>query len=197
MVASEPARILLRDHEVMRQLLHALDGMAGAMSAGFMVRPEDAACALRCLRTFAQSAHAGKERRVLFPALLVNGDPAAVQVIAEMESMQAETDGAVAEMTETARRACEGDARFKARFEAAARRYVPVMNHHLHVEEAQLLPLVENAFGKAEGGRVCAAFEEVEADALPGDDHHQFAADIHGLAVRYARFAMPHHPVMA
>jgi hemerythrin-like domain-containing protein len=184
----EPAGLLLRDHEPMRALVHAIDGIAGAMHMGVTVLPEDARCAVACLRGFAQRCHHAKEE-VLFPALRRRRIEGAAPVLAELEGSHDRAEQAARELELHVEAASLGDPRGRAAFEAAARRYVPAMVHHLHVEAARLVPLVRKAFARGGGARVAQAIRRIEREAMPDDGMHQVAADIHGLAVRYARFA--------
>lgn len=184
-----PAKTLHAEHESIRQLLHALSGMAGAMREGRPVDPLDGVHVLEAVTGYADKWHHHKEESVLFPAIMDSRQAAfAKGLLPQLQRDHGLSRRFVIEMKANLPAACAGDHRAMAIFGHAAQQFHQLEENHIRREERELLPLAEALPLKSSRG-VAKAFQKLEAKSKGA--HERFVAIIKELAGKYARFAPP------
>lgn len=181
-----PAEILREEHDVIRQLLHALSGIAAELEAGRQVPKRDVDEALDAVVGFADQCHHAKEETVLFPALARTSPEGAPRLVHELEGDHKAGRKLVGTMQREASKAVSGDADAAGRFARAARLYVKVLEAHIEHETTRLLPLVDSSFPLAEKERLAVEFDRVEREGTGEAGHRRYEGIVHRLGAKYA-----------
>lgn len=180
--------VIQDEHVAIRHLVHAIDGIAGALKEGRKVECADARDALDAVAQLSDACHHAKEEDALFPAIMDSRQAAfAKGLVPALEREHQLGKKFVTEMRAHVDGACNGDMRAMTMFAHAAHQYAQLYLGHLRREEHDLLPLAEAlpARGKA---AVEKAFARIEGRHAP--DHHAILhARIEALALKYARYA--------
>ncbi|MHB8634126.1 MAG: hemerythrin domain-containing protein [Thermoplasmatota archaeon] len=180
---------LHKEHESIRQLLHVISGMAGAMREGHHVERSDADQALEAVVGFADKCHHAKEENILFPAIMDSRQAAfAKRLLPSLERDHGVSRRIVNDMKTHLPAAVGGDARAMALFTHAVHQFRLLEEAHIKREERELMPLAESLSPRALGA-VLKAFEKLDLK-LGAGLHAKFEGWIHDLAGKYARFAV-------
>lgn len=184
-----PLQVIHQEHESIRQLVHAVDGIAGALREGMKVDAADGKAALETIQVYADKGHHAKEESVLFPAIMDSRQAAfAKGLIPALQRDHGVVRRLFADMSTHLPAAVGGDARAVTMFAHAAHQFRQLMESHIRKEEKELIPLAE-ALPPRQRSAVAKAFERLAAKLGP-DWHARHEAVIHGLAQKYARYAL-------
>jgi hemerythrin-like domain-containing protein len=168
--------ILAGEHEVILQVLAALEAMAVRSAAGTLP-VADAKDALDVLRTFADKCHHGKEEEILFPAL-----EAQVPGFGPTQVMRAEHvegRGLIRAMGEAVEHA---DA---AGFSRAAHGYVDLLRNHIAKENDILFRIAQSMLSSEQDAAILDAYRRIEHDDMGDGTHFRMLATADRLAGAY------------
>jgi hemerythrin-like domain-containing protein len=181
-------QILMHEHDAILRALAILAALAGRVEHGDLPPARDVEKLLEFFTGFADGCHHLKEETVLFPALEAAGVP-----------RQGGPVGAMLEQHEEGRRligalrrelpGLAGDAAARARFAAAARDYVALLEQHIAIENRVLFPHADGLLDEARDREITAAFDRHEERELGPGVHARFHRTLDDLASRYATTA--------
>lgn len=181
---STPSAVLEAEHDVIRQLLRALNGMAHTVERVPIPR-QDLDDALETIAGFADACHHAKEEKVLFPALR-RASKESERVVRELEGDHKAGRKIVRAMRDAAPGAASGDVASQEGFAHAARLYAKMLEMHIRHENERLYPLMERVLSPAERERVAEEFERVEREETGAGVHQKYERIVERLAGTYA-----------
>jgi hemerythrin-like domain-containing protein len=156
-----PATADLRhDHEVILRALAVLERVAGRLAAGQPVHEWALADLVQFLQTFADHCHHGKEEDHLFPALFAKGMGDRLAVFLE------DHEEGRRYLRTLESRGASGTERA-----AAARRYVGMLQDHIHRENEVLFPMADGLLTADEHAALARAYEDVELRVAGAGGH--------------------------
>lgn len=186
--------LLMDEHEVIMQVLGALEVMAERAETGAGVEPEYGRKAVEIFRHFVDSCHHNKEEQLLFPALLPHGLTADSGPVAVMLHEHQQGRQQVREL-ETALSAVEDNEKQAAmRFALAARAYIRLLRDHIAKENQVLFPMAAHLLSEAEAEALLAAFDKVEHEVMGEGVHATYLDLADELARHYGVALAPRHP---
>ncbi len=185
---------MMREHELIVEVLASLHAMAETLAAGSPVVRRDVADFGRFFRDFADKCHHGKEEDRLFVKMVQAGFP---QDSGPIAVMVAEHDAGREEVRGLVEIGAGTGALSEAERASAigyASRFVPLLYAHIQKENNILYPMAQNAIPAEEMellDRACEAFDlEVRGqldvtglEALAADLMHRYPANPAHLAV--------------
>lgn len=183
--AQAPSDVLRAEHEVIEQLLDALDGIADAVTAGGAPQA-DLDAAIEVLTEFADDCHHGKEERVLFPALRRASPTEGTRIALELEG-----DHMAGRKLLSAMRAAVPGAALGRQFDARnfahnERLYAKMLRAHIKSETTKLFPLMDRVLTGQVGREVAEAFDRVEREEMGAGTHERYESAVRELHERYA-----------
>lgn len=170
------ASILSGEHQVILQVLSALDAMAVRSAAG-KLPVADATDALEVLRTFADTCHHGKEETILFPAL-----EAQVPGFGPTQVMRAEHVEGRAFIRAMGEAVKAVDA---AAFARAAHGYVELLRAHIEKEDDILFRMAQAMLSPQQDAAILEAYRRIEHDDMGDGTHFRMLATADRLAGVY------------
>ncbi len=177
-------RILIHEHDVIRQALAVLDAAAARLSAGEAVPAPDLEELLEFFAVFADGCHHAKEEGILFPALEAAGIPRDAGPAALLAGEHVEGRRLVGRLTADVK-AVDSDAAARRRFVETAREYVALLERHIAMENEAFFPDADAALTEADDREITAAFERHEALEMGPGVHERFHRALARLAERY------------
>ncbi len=185
---------MMREHELIVEVLASLQVMAEKLSGGELVNREDVADFGRFFRDFADKCHHGKEEDRLFVKMVEagfprNGGPIAV-MLAEHEEGREEVRGLLAIGAGSGTLTNQE----RANTVEYAGRFVPLLYAHIQKENNILYPMAQNVISASEFERLDRACESFDREIrgrldvaalreLAADLKRRFPADPAALAV--------------
>lgn len=168
--------ILSGEHQVILQLLAALEAMATRSAAGDL-RADDARDALLVLRTFADTCHHGKEEHILFPAL-----EAQVPGFGPTQVMRAEHVEGRALIRAMGEAVEQSDA---SAFAGAAHGYVDLLRNHIAKEDDILFRMAQAMLSPEQDAAILDEYRRIEHDDMGDGTHFRMLAIADRLAGTY------------
>lgn len=168
--------ILSGEHQVILQVLAALEAMA-ALSAAGDLPVADAGDALEVLRTFADRCHHGKEEEILFPVL-----EAMEPGFGPTRVMRAEHVEGRALIRAMGEAVAQRDA---AGFARAARAYAELLRAHIAKEDDILFRLAQAMLSPEQDAAILDAYRRVEHEDMGDGTHVRMLATADRLAATY------------
>jgi hemerythrin-like domain-containing protein len=173
---TKPTDVLRSEHEVILDVLCALESISREAARGGALDLTSAREALEFLRNFADRCHHGKEEQHFFPALTARGMPADVGPLAVMTSDHDEGRALIQRMVDALSVADRAGSGGSARFAAAADAYVGLMRDHIAKENGVLFPMGDGMLSSAQQAAVLRGFETFEHADMAAGDHQRFLA---------------------
>jgi hemerythrin-like domain-containing protein len=176
--------VLRSEHEVILDVLAALEAMIrpAALAEGLDLRSAEEA--LEFLRCFADRCHHGKEEQHLFPAMAARGLPREVGPLAVMAAEHDQGRALLARMAVGLAEAKQGEPAGQARFGAATAAYVELMRDHIEKENGVLFPMGDGMLAEAQQTELLRAFERFEHADMEEGAHARFLDVASGLCQR-------------
>jgi hemerythrin-like domain-containing protein len=174
--------ILMGEHDVVLQVLGALEAMAQLAEAGHGVEPAQARLMVEFFRGFTDTCHHAKEERCLFPALAAHGLTPEQGPVAVMLSEHAQGREFVRVLEESIAAVEAGAADSPILFAKTARSYVRLLRDHIDKENQVLFPMAAHLLNDAGQEQLLAAFEAVEHEDLGAGAHEKFLGIADALA---------------
>ena len=181
----QATQTLRHEHEVIRKALALLDAVAARVATGDVPPDGDVSGLLEFFTVFADGCHHVKEETILFPALEAAGLPHGQGPLAVMLEQHDEGRRLVGALRRE-RPAIGRDPEARARFAAAARAYVALLEQHITIENEVLFPGADRMLTAQRDGEIAAAFDRHEAAEMGADVHRRFHAMLDDFARRYA-----------
>ena len=169
---------LMNDHEAILSALQVFTRILSKIQNTQSADPQELLAFLDFLREFADKCHHGKEEGLLFPTMTAFGLPDRGGPIGVMMAEHILGRGYIHDMQE----ALEGDVADLAAFELAGRKYIDLLQSHIHKENSVLFPMAEKLIPQADLDRLAAAFEEHEEKVIGHGRHaelHTFLDELH------------------
>jgi len=176
--------ILRNEHEVILDVLAALESISRPALAGEGLDLRSAQEAVDFLRGFGDGCHHGKEERLFFPALAALGLPREVGPLAVMTSEHEEGRGLLAAMADALAEAKQSTAGFESRFGAAAARYVGLMRSHIDKENGVLFPMGDGMLSDTKQAELLREMEGFERADMGEGTHARFLGIASALGKR-------------
>lgn len=177
--------ILRSEHEVILDVLSALESISRPALAGGELDRSSARQVLDFLRGFCDRCHHGKEEQILFPALAEAGLPLEVGPLAVMASDHAEGRSLIAAMGQALEDAVQSQAGADVRFGSAAAQYVALMREHIDKENGVLFPMGDGMFPDAKQAALVRAMERFEHADIEEGAHERFLGVAGELVERF------------
>jgi hemerythrin-like domain-containing protein len=177
---------LMAEHELIVEVLDALDGYAGNVESGVEVESSDLAELARFLREFADGCHHAKEEGILFAAMEQAGFPREMGPLAVMLAEHEQGRGYIARLRAVAERAPSWSAADRAELASAAHEYAALLRRHIAKEDGILFPMAQARLDPATMERVTADFERFEREQTGPGEHEKLHALAERLTLRYA-----------
>lgn len=154
------------EHELILQVLDALDSFCSAASGGQDVDREDLGRFVEFVRQFVDGAHHSKEEKVLFPAMVDAGfpgvgEPGPISVMMTEHDVGRET---VAQLAAIAS-AGEWPADAAATISSAGHRFSELLRGHIHKENHVLYPMARGRLTPDQMQGVDERCAQLDADA--------------------------------
>lgn len=178
------ASTLHEEHEHIKHLLGAMDGIAKAIEDGKTLPVEDVTSAVEVASGFADRCHHAKEEKVLFPALHRVKTAEADRLVHELEGDHKAARKVIASIKADAWAAGALDAAGRARLAHDLTLYGRLLRRHIDIEEQRLLPMADTLPAHL-ASEVAEAFEKIEREETGEGEHAHFELLIHALASRY------------
>jgi len=137
---------LVREHEVIERVLHAMENEAAKIGDGAAVERYFFTEAIAFVREFADGAHHQKEECVLFPRMVDAGFPKEGGPISVMLEEHEIGRAHIRAITEALEPAIEGDANARRTLIEETRGYVHLLRAHIQKENDILFPMAEHIF---------------------------------------------------
>jgi hemerythrin-like domain-containing protein len=150
-------RLLMIDHEVIRQALRVLQAINEDIRSGKTVERGDIQSLLTFLREFADGSHHVKEEGILFPALMHAGMPSDAGPLEVMNYEHVRGRALTAAMQDALDRTRMDD------FLNYSSRYIELLTSHIEKEEYVLFPKTEQILSDDEDETVAADLDHFEA----------------------------------
>lgn len=167
-----PTDVLRAEHEVILQMLEALDASAAKLRGGERVPAELLTTLCEFFSAYADRIHHAKEEHELFPKLEELGIPNQGGPIGVMLAEHVEGRGLVAELREAASAHAAGDGGAAEAWAGAAGAYAGLLRAHIGKENEVLFPTADQVLGPADREGLAAAFAAADrqtGDRSPGD----------------------------
>lgn len=161
---------LTQEHQVIKRMLAALEGMCAALEAGEAVPAEDFEKAVEFIRVFADKRHHGKEEDLLFPALVELGMPKDAGPIGVMLREHGMGREFVRGLAEAAARLKAGDKAAAGEVADNARGYAALLDQHIDKEDGILYPMTEAHLSGERMAELAGKFDEVERTVGRGEE---------------------------
>lgn len=165
--------ILRSEHEVILDVLSALESIAADVSKRGALDTASAEQALDFLCNFTDRCHHGKEEQLFFPALAARGLPREVGPLAVMLDDHEQGRTLLARMRTTLADA-QGNPTRAAEFATAAQAYVALMRDHIDKENGVLFPMGDGMLNAIEQAALTSSFEQFEHRDLDAGAHAHF-----------------------
>ncbi len=180
----EPGEILIREHQEIRRLLSALDGMADFIRRKDALPDEYMEKAVAVVAEFADKCHHGKEEKALFPAISKASPNAGAELARRLTSDHRAFRKIVESMVELI-----PDATIKRDSRTLLAKHVStysrLLREHMRVEEEQLVPEVEGAIEPAKRKEIAREFERMDEESMGRGGHQKYVDIIDELAKAY------------
>jgi hemerythrin-like domain-containing protein len=180
----QATQTLRHEHDVIGQALDILAALAGRVARDDPPPARDLEALLGFFTDFADGCHHVKEETILFPALEAAGVPRAGGPVGAMLAQHEEGRRLVGALRRELP-GLAGDAAARARFAAAARDYVALLEQHIAIENGVLFPHADELLGEAQDRVITAAFDRHEEVAMGPGVHQRFHRMLDELASRY------------
>ena len=177
---------LMAEHELIVEVLDALDGYASNVERGTEVEPSDLAELVRFLREFADGCHHAKEEGILFAAMEQAGFPREMGPLAVMLAEHEQGRGYIARLRAVADRAPDWSAADRTELAAAAHDYAALLRRHIAKEDGILFPMAQARLDREVMARVTADFERFEREQTGPGEHEKLHALAGQRTLRYA-----------
>jgi hemerythrin-like domain-containing protein len=177
--------ILSEEHQVIGQVLTALEKMADRYEQAKRLDAAEAKDVVDFFRNFADRCHHGKEEAQLFPVLERHGFSPEAGPTAVMRIEHEQGRAHVRAMAEAITRTERGNAAAWPDFVEHARGYVELLRQHIEKENHCLFAMADAALSTSEQKQLLAAFEKVEGEDMGAGTHEEFLALAGRLAERY------------
>lgn len=177
--------ILMEEHDIVLQVLNALEALAQAAEAGPGVDPRQARLMVEFFRGFTDTRHHGKEERHLFPALAVHGLTSQQGPVAVMLGEHAQGREQLRLIEEAISAVEAGVVDSPARLAKLARSFVRLMRDHIDKENQVLFPMAAHLLSAAEQEQLLAAFTAVKHEELGAGVQEKYVRLADELALYY------------
>jgi hemerythrin-like domain-containing protein len=184
--------ILRSEHEIILDVLCALEVISRPAAEGFGLDLESARESLVFLRNFVDRCHHGKEEQLYFPALVARGMPVEAGPLRVMNSEHDEGRALIARMADALPRAERSQPGASIEFATAALRYVELMRDHIAKENGVLFPIGDGMLSESQQEGVLRAFESFEHADMEAGAHERFLGIAHDLVRRLSLARAPH-----
>jgi hemerythrin-like domain-containing protein len=182
----EAIEMLMTEHQLILQVIEALEHYAEQVSAGADADPKDLARFVEFISAFADTCHHGKEEHILFAAMITRGFSAEQGPVAVM--LMEHTQGR--ELVSTMRRYAQQTAPWtdadKEEIASAAASYAMLLRNHIYKEDNILYPTAERMLGEDEMKQMSERFEEFERTKTGAGEHERLHALAESLIGQYA-----------
>ena len=179
-----PADILRSEHDAIRSLLSALEGMIERIRRDNAIPKDDLYDAVAVVAEFADKCHQGKEEVVLIPEL-VKASPRAAAVAERLKADHVAFRGHVQLIKQLLP---------KSRTKAVRRRiaghlatYVRTHREHMALVDEELLPEIDRSLRPEQRARIAKEFERVEKAEIGWGMRDAYSAIIERLADVYGQ----------
>ncbi len=183
-------KILRHEHDVIGRALSILAAVGARAGRGEAPPPADVAGLLDFFATFADGCHHVTEEPILFPALEAAGLPHGQGPVAAMLDQHEQGRRLVAALRRE-QPALDRDAGARARFAAAARDYVALLERHIEIENEVLFPGADRMLSEERDREVAAAFDRHEEVEMGADVHSRFHRMLDEMGPRYLAARAP------
>jgi hemerythrin-like domain-containing protein len=180
----KPTDVLRTEHEVILDVLAALETIHRAARRDGKLDLRSAEDALDFLAAFADRCHHGKEEQLLFAALIAHGLPSAVGPLAVLSSEHDQGRALIARMSKALADAKASRPDAAARFAEAGDTYVALMRDHIAKENGVLFPVSEGMLTAQEQAELMTRFESFEHEDMEAGAHQRFLDLASGLCER-------------
>lgn len=157
---------LMDDHQVILRMLGALEGMAARIEEGGVVPADDLAAAVDFVRSFADSAHHGKEEDLLFPAMEEAGIPRDAGPIGVMLMEHDSGRAYVRALRDAVDRLKDGEKRAAKDAAENAANYAELLRSHIYKEDNILYPMALENLPASRFKALEKEFARVEAERM-------------------------------
>jgi hemerythrin-like domain-containing protein len=186
----QATKILKHEHDVIRRALAILDRIGARAGRNEAPPAADVEGVLDFLSTFADGCHHVKEETILFPALEAAGLPHGQGPVAAMLDQHDQGRRLVAALRRE-QTALDEDAGARARFAAAARDYVALLEQHIAIENEVLFPSADAMLSGERDREIAAAFDRHEEVEMGADAHRRFHRMLDEMGARYLAAPAP------
>jgi len=159
-------QILREEHDVILQMLEALDGTSQRLEANEPVSLQTLTDFQEFATLFADRCHHGKEEDLLFPLLERKGVPRAGGPLGCMLSEHDEGRAFVALMKTNASLCASGDTAARTAWVHAARAYANLLRNHIWKENEILFRMAERLMSPEEQEALANEFAKVEEEMI-------------------------------
>ena len=156
---------LVREHEIIEQVLDSLEREARAVAGGKPVDRQFFTGSITFVRQFADGIHHQKEEQILFPALCAAGMPKDGGPVGVMLYEHDEGRGHIRAMDAALQAASDGDIAAREQLVHEALAYVELLRAHIQKENMILFPMAGKVLNLRQQEIVRLGFEAAENDA--------------------------------
>jgi hemerythrin-like domain-containing protein len=166
--------ILRSEHEVILDVLAALESISRTAAAGAGLDHLSAQQALDVLCGLGDRCHHGKEEQLFFPALAAHGLPRDVGPLAVMMGEHDQGRALLARMVDALAESKQSKFGAEPRFAIAGTAYVELMRDHIAKENGVLFPMGDGMLSETEQTALSSAFERFEHADMGAGAHERF-----------------------
>jgi len=186
----EATDILMSEHRVIEQVIHALETAANRLDEGQEFRTEFFLDAADFIQNFADGCHHNKEEGVLFKTMVEHGVSAESGPIGVMLHEHELGRSFTRAMRAAAQKLAEGDLTAKQGVVDNARGYATLLRQHIMKEDRILYPMAERFIPLDQQDMVVERFEQVENEDAGEDVHEKYLALAEKLEKEAATYMM-------
>lgn len=183
---TEPNEILSAEHDAMKRLLTAIDGMARRVESGGDLPRGDLEEAMNLVVEFGDKCHHAKEEKVLFPALSKASPRAGAELARRLTSDHAAFRKLVNSVRQLIPNA-EADETSRGLLMKNLRTYSKLLREHISIEDEKLFSEVERSLRSSERKEIAERFEMLEQEEIGQRMHEKYHERINKLADLHVR----------
>ena len=176
---------LVKEHDLIEQMLAVLNKAADRLEAGEKVPAEVFLQAADYIRNFADHTHHAKEEDILFKLMAERGIPAESGPIGVMLTEHEHGRHFNSEMEKAAKRLQNGDASAKPEIISNARNYARLLTDHIFKENNILYPMGNRVFSPEDQQWLEQEFEKVDTEKIGKTVHEKYEKMVSDLEAQF------------
>jgi hemerythrin-like domain-containing protein len=180
-----PTQDLIREHNTLKEMLEIMSKIAENIETDKGFDTSDVEKIIDFLRAFVDNCHHGKEEKVLFPALVLEGlaeDNGPISVMLREHNIGR---GYVNGMTAGVEDFKMNFAKSSGLIAVCLTNYVNLFKTHIQNEENVLFPVADKILSGQKQNEILKRFEKIEEDAMGHGAHEQYHELLKKLNIKY------------